>query len=353
MRLTTCVALMLGWLFISHPLYAADIVFEPITALDGAISFSADSTSTHVQVNDLLNNRPLKTIPCEEPSAASLLPDESALVVFCQKQKQLIWINSGFYDVTKTQPVASLAQAQLHLDALSKPPKSHREIIKEVVLLGTVHDEHYTNKNYSIDRLRKTIEAVHATVALIEIPANHFERGLKEFLESGKVTATRFAVYPEYTDILLPMARNGTITLIPTAGWSEPMNHFRNQALDAIRHNPMKKKNWALYQNDQEQLAREEKKHGGDATFINSAEYDKSVAKAQQHYAEFDLGPGSWERINASHIRGIERALDAIDTPNTRVLITYGALHKYKIMKALLSRPDVKILDSRQFIPSY
>ena len=329
-----------------------ELFFSPLMALDGAISFSPDLIGQHVIINDLLNKRLLKTIDCMKPKAASLLPDESEIVVYCQKENQLKWINTGFYDITKTEVVLSLAKARSRLKALSTPPHAHREITKQVVVLGTIHDGHYTDKNYSIDRLRKTIEATHASIALIEIPANHFERGLKEYLDTGKITTTRLAVFPEYTDILLPMTKKGVITLIPTAGWSKPMNQFRGKALNAIRHDPRHKQEWAAHQADQEQLEQVEKEHNGDAVFINSPEYDRAVAKAQQHYADFDLGPGSWERINAAHIRGIERALDSIDKPGVRVLITYGALHKYKILKALSKRSDVEILNSRQFIPS-
>ena len=130
------------------------------------------------------------------------------------------------------------------------------------------------------------------------------------------------------------------------------MSDFRGQALNAIRHDPANKQEWATYLADQEQLNQVEIAHNSDAVFFNSPEYDRAVAKAQQHYADFNLGPGSWARINAAHIRGIERALDSIDKPGVRVLITYGSIHKYKILEALSKRLDVEILDSRQFIPN-
>lgn len=351
--LVLLLSVIAGYFFVMN-LYAAEkkkLFFTPLTALDGAISVFSDPLGQHVVINDVLNKHPLKTIDCKEPKAASLLPDESEIVVYCQKENQLKWINTGFYDVTKTEAVSSMAIAQSRLKALSTHPLPHPEIKKQVVVLGTIHDEHYTNKNYSIDRLRKTITAVHASIALIEIPPNHFERGLKEYLGTGKVTTTRFAVFPEYRDILLPMAKTGSIKLIPTAGWSQPLSHYRGQALAFISKDPAHKREWVAYQADLKELNRVEKEHNGDAVFINSPEYDRAVAKAQQHYARFNLGPGSWTRINAAHIRGIERALDSIDTAGVRVLITYGALHKYKILEALSKRSDVEILDSRQFIP--
>ena len=342
--------------FFAINLYAVEIkketLFTPLTALDGAISICSDPMGQHIFINNGLNKHRLKTIDCKRAIAASLLPDESEIVVYCQKENQLKWINTGFYDVTKTESVSSTANAQSRLKALSTPRPAHREIKKQVVVLSTIHDEHYTDKNYSIDRLRKTIEAIHASVALIEIPANHFDRGLKEYLDTGKATITRFALYPEYMDILLPMTKKGLIRLIPTAGWSQPMSDFRGQALNAIRHDPANKQEWATYLADQEQLNQVEIAHNSDAVFFNSPEYDRAVAKAQQHYADFNLGPGSWARINAAHIRGIERALDSIDKPGVRVLITYGSIHKYKILEALSKRLDVEILDSRQFIPN-
>ena len=61
-------------------------------------------------------------------------------------------------------------------------------------------------------------------------------------------------------------------------------------------------------------------------------------------------GPGrkptsGWRAINEAHLAHINAALDAVSGQEKRVLILFGAWHKYKIVEELAARPDVFLVD--------
>ena len=57
-----------------------------------------------------------------------------------------------------------------------------------------------------------------------------------------------------------------------------------------------------------------------------------------------DLGPGGWDNINAAHYALIEAYLNEHSGEGQRVLITFGAWHKYWLLDRLRARDDIVLL---------
>jgi hypothetical protein len=89
---------------------------------------------------------------------------------------------------------------------------------------------------------------------------------------------------------------------------------------------------------------------------MHGARYDQVVADGMRPYQQLfgdDLGPGGWDNINRAHIALIEQSLDrhvAAPGSGKRILIMFGAWHKYHFLRALAARPDIRLRSLREFL---
>lgn len=224
----------------------------------------------------------------------------------------------------------------------------------EVLVLGTIHGEHRTSTRYSTEILRDVIRAIRPDFVLTEIPPNRFDAAMAEFQRTGTITEPRVARFPEYVDVLFPLTRELPFQIIPTAGWTRPMDRYRSAALARFAKDPAWASRWREYKAAEQRADSIVTARGADdPAFINSEEYDAVQAAAHEPYNRLlndSLGPGGWDNINITHYGNIARALDAHRGEGKRFLIIYGAGHKEWFMRALRQRDDIRLLDIRRFL---
>lgn len=236
------------------------------------------------------------------------------------------------------------------------PPWRNEEATSEpneVVLLGMIHGTHRTSERYSLEFLEAAIRAVAPDIVLTEIPPNRIEAARQGFAATGRVTESRVSVFPEYTDVLFPLSREIGFEILPAAAWTEQMNDYRSAMLARIRNDPDYRREWARHQTARRRFARALGDRADDPFFIHSARYDEITREGFAYYDKYFndmLGPGGWTNINAAHYALIDEALDRNAYEGKRVLVTFGASHKYWFLERLRERDDIRLLDPTPFL---
>lgn len=223
----------------------------------------------------------------------------------------------------------------------------------EVVMLGMIHGRHTHSETFGLPYLTKVFEAVKPDIVLVEIPPNRMEATMKGFRETGEIQEPRAKRFPEYVGALFPLSKQMNFEMIGTAGWNSHMNDYRSAALMAIEADPARADDWAEYRAAFYAGEAAMKGHEEDPHFINSDAYD-AIAKIQwEPYDRLfndELGTGGWTTINQAHYGHIEDALDRLSGQGKRIMITYGAGHKYWFLEQLRQRDDIVLLDPHQFL---
>ena len=317
---------------------------------DGVLSFTIDTSAHSVRVYDMLNDTTVAiTTVCPRPLGGELTPVDVSFVVRCGGAGGRVAINTASYAVVASTALAPAAAARVKPKAAGG---SFRPT--EVIVVGTIHDAHRTSTRYSTDVLRRLLIAMRPAFVLTEIAPNRLEAAMTEFRATGKITEPRVVRFPEYVDVLFPLTRTQSFTIVPTAGWSRPMDRFRNAALKRIETDPARRAEWLAYTRANARADSIDTARGADDPYyINSAAYDSVQTEAHEPYNRLfnaELGPGGWDNINRAHFANIARALDAHRGEGRRVVITYGAGHKEWFMRALRTRDDVTILPVAPFL---
>lgn len=385
--------------------------YPPALTSDGALAFVPNRTDGTVTVIDALNDSVLATVPaCAQPEGGAVTVDDAWYVVACGGDGALAWINAASFEVVhrltdglgvrpfsiamtrdgrvglvnnagdSTVSVVDLSSrrvigsvvtgrqpivVRMHPDgrravvsnelsgtltvlslAAPSPPVDFRP--NRVLVLGMIHGSHRTSERYGLDVLRAMIRAADPDYVLTEIPPSRLEAAQREFDTTGAITESRVRVFPEYVDVLFPLTRELTFTIVPTAGWNPWMNEYRNRALRRLPDE--RPADWATYQAAAERRDSVLATLGApdDPRMLHSDAYDEANEIAYGPYAELfndDLGPGGWANINRAHWAHMERFLDTHRGEGLRVLITYGAGHKGWILRELRRRDDVELID--------
>ncbi len=321
---------------------------------DGALSFFVDRGAHAVRVYDLLNGNEVATTPvCSQALDGELSPDDVTFTVRCDGGAASVRINSASYDVVSgpTVPAKSIAESRA---PVRTPTTAGPRRKNEVIVIGTIHGDHVTSRRYSSAVLRRLLVAIRPDVVLTEIAPNRFAAAVREFATTGTIREPRVARFPEYVDVLFPLTRTLRFTIVPTAGWTRPMDVFRTAALKRIESDPSRRTEWLEYSRATQTADSIVRVHGADNPYyINSAAYDSVQMVAHEPYNRLfnaELGPGGWDNINQSHFGNIARALDAERGAGHRIVITYGAGHKEWFMRALRRRDDITILEVAPFL---
>ncbi|MEO6444838.1 MAG: hypothetical protein ABIP66_06755 [Gemmatimonadaceae bacterium] len=311
---------------------------------DGVLSFSINRTAGEVIVRDVLNQEVAATTAvCEDPVAGALSEDDVSFVVHCSHVASPIYVNTASYRVTDA-PAPAVEGRRARAGSLRN----------EVIVVGTIHGEHRTSARYSVTVLRDLLRAMRPDFVLTEIAPNRFDAAMREFASTGVITEPRVVRFPEYVDVLFPLTRELAFTIVPTAGWTRPMDTYRTAMLARIAAEPSRRGQWREYE-AANRLADSLVAVRGrdDPYFINSAAYDSIQTRAHEPYNRLfnaDLGPGGWNNINVAHYSHIARVLDAHRGESRRFVITYGAGHKEWFMRALRERDDITLLDVAPFL---
>ena len=316
---------------------------------DGVLQFTLDHATGSVVVQDLLNGVTAATTHvCRDPRSGALSDDDVSFVVGCGGTSALAYVNTASYAVGPPPPFAS---AMAHRKRSTGPQRPRKN---EVIVVGTIHGAHRTSTRYGTRVLHDLLREMHPDFVLTEIAPNRLDAAMREFRATGKIVEPRVVRFPEYVDVLFPLTRELRFTIVPTAGWSGPMDTYRTAALKRIEADPSRRVEWAVYDAANRTEDSLVAAHGADDPyFINSAAYDSIETAAHEPYNRLfnaELGPGGWDNINVSHYGNIARTLDEHLGEGKRFVITYGAGHKEWFMRALKKRTDITILEVAPFL---
>jgi hypothetical protein len=310
---------------------------------DTVLAFVLNKDAATVSVFDRLNRNVVATTRvCADATAISLTSDDVSLIVRCRRGTPQ-YLNTASYTLG---PRPATAQTRRAAGLVKR--------LNEVIVVGTIHSEHRTSTRYSTAVLRQLLTAMRPDFVLTEIPPNRFDAAMREFTTTGQIVEPRVVRFPEYVDVLFPLSRELRFTIVPTAGWTRPMDQFRSATLKRIAADSRRTDDWREYQKATRLADSLVQSRGADDPyFINSDAYDQIQTAAHEPYNRLfntELGPGGWDNINVAHFGNIARALDAHTGEGKRFVITYGAGHKEWFMRALRQRRDITVLEVAPFL---
>jgi len=225
----------------------------------------------------------------------------------------------------------------------------------EVIVMGMIHSGHRTNPAYDLEVVKKLVREIDPDYILTEIPPDRYPIARKEFDEQDTIMEPRVRVFPEYVDAIFPLTRELKFEIIPTAGWTKPMNDYRRQRFAEIRQDSAWADRWKEYQEaiGRSREAMENLGDSNDPYFINSTAYDDAGEIRYEVYNRLfneTLLLGGWDNINIAHYWHIEKALEKHRYEGKRILITYGAGHKGWFLRELRKRDDIKLVEMKPFL---
>ena len=137
-------------------------------------------------------------------------------------------------------------------------------------------------------------------------------------------------------------------------GWTKEMSDLRETRIDQYAADPALRELNARY-TAARTAARDQfpiPDDPDDPFYIHSDAYDTRAKADYSVYDEYQnewIGPGGWSNINGAHMYWIDRTI--AEHPGTRILVTFGAGHKYRFLEALSNRPDVNLVDITPHLP--
>lgn len=224
----------------------------------------------------------------------------------------------------------------------------------ELVVVGTIGQQHAHSERYSLDHLREMIRAIRPDVVLCEIPPDRLDTALREYRADGHVSEPRVSQFPEYTEVLFPLAAELQFEIVPCAAWDEGAEETRRTQLAALAERDPQR--YADARDALDWLATRLEAEGvsDDPAGMHTPAYDALVAEAMEAYAErldVDLGPGGWQQRNRAHYALIDSALRSRAGRGQRCLLLFGAWHKYWFLRELRQRNDIRLRDPGEFWP--
>ncbi|PKM06607.1 MAG: hypothetical protein CVV14_11930 [Gammaproteobacteria bacterium HGW-Gammaproteobacteria-4] len=314
--------------------------FSVVLAPNGRLAFVNNTASHDISVIALPERRVIARIPTGEiPIVMAVHPSGETLWVSCE----------GSHTLDVIAIPRAWREAVADAAAEGTP-------ITEVAVLGMIHDGHRKSTAWGLHAVRETITRYRPDVVIAEIPPDRWQRIWRDYAERGVIEDSRVLRFPEYTDVLLPLKVRLGFTVEPGAAWTQEMSDLREARIHVFEHDPAFAERNAAYQAATRAAEAQDANHllgSDDPRTIQSDEYDrltKTTLTPYDTYLNDVIGPGGWTNINVAHYRLIDAAIRR--HPGQRILITFGAAHKYWLLERLRERDDVRLLDVREFLPA-
>ncbi|MFQ5703731.1 MAG: YncE family protein [Gemmatimonadales bacterium] len=316
-----------------------DSPFSVVLSQNGRLGFVNNTGSADVSVMDIANSRVIARIPTgKQPIVMASHPSGTTLWVSAEGTHEL-----------------DVVEIPRQWRADQPPEAASTEGMTDVAVLGMIHSRFRTSDSWGLKQLRETIRRIHPDAVCAEIAPDRWDRIWKDYTERRAIEDERIKLFPEYTDVLLRLAVEEGFEIIPCAGWTREMSDLRQARIREFRSDPK----WAAKRDEyDERLAEVRAKYSvplddiDDPHVIHSDEYDERTREELSLYDEYmnDLiGPGGWTNINNAHLSLIDRAIRRMH--GKRLLITFGAGHKYRFLDRLKTRSDVRLIDVGPYLP--
>lgn len=221
-----------------------------------------------------------------------------------------------------------------------------------VTIVGAIHGQHRRSQQYSLTKLNDAIVRFNPDIIMVELPPERFAIAQANFNQFGEVRESRTDDFPELIDVVFPLSKERTFKMVPVAAWTQKIADDRRAVLAKLQQDPLRAAQWKQHQAAVAAYNKAVRGRSDDPAFIHSSGYDAAVKMRQENYENLfgdDLGAGGWETINAAHYKKIAAALDSVQGQGKRILILYGAWHKYWILEQLEKRRDIQIVNAARF----
>ncbi|MEO0439613.1 MAG: hypothetical protein AAF067_01935 [Pseudomonadota bacterium] len=218
-----------------------------------------------------------------------------------------------------------------------------------VAVIGAIHGQHRRSERYSLQVLKEAIVRFGPDIVMVELPPESLEIAARNYKQFGEVRESRTDDFPELTDVVFPLQQELGFEMVAVAAWTREIANERRQKLQEIEIDPARAAEWEEYQTAFRTYGRAVSGKSDDPQFVHSKAYDDAVRQRQETYDRLfgkELGAGGWEAINRAHFSLVEAALDDLDGQQKRILILFGAWHKYWFLDALDARSDIALIDA-------
>ncbi len=314
-----------------------DSPFSVVLSTNGRLGFVNNTASHDVAVFDTRSERVIARIPVgEQPIVMGVHPSGGEL-----------WVSSeGSHEL-------SVVTIPREWQAVDTTPRAAGRPAR-VAVMGMIHGRHRTSRAWGLNRVRETIRRFNPDAVCAEIPPDRWDRIWRDYAERGVIEDPRVLRFPEYVDLLLELKVEMGFEIIPCAGWTREMSDLRQRRIREFRTEPRWAKERTAYDSLLQAVqARYEIPLDSidDPLVIHSSAYDERMREELSLYDRYMndmIGPGGWTNINEAHMRLIDRAIST--HRGKRILITFGAGHKYWFLDRLRKRDDIDLVDLRALI---
>ena len=320
-----------------------DSPFSFVVSPNGRLGFVNNTASHDVSVVLLPERRVLGRIPVPD------LP----IVMAVHPSGETLWFSSeGVHRLT----VLEIPEAYRNNPG-DRPLRSEDRATTEVAVMGMIHATHRTSALWGINQVMQTIENFRPDIICAEIAPDRWAWIERDLAERGAIEDPRVLRFPEYVDdgAILRRASEMGYRVEPCAGWTREMSDSRSARIasfdEAPRFEEVRDEYRDAVASVRAALA-EPSRPADDPRYIHSSEADERQKAELALYDEYEndmIGPGGWTNINVAHYRLIDAVIR--DNPGTRILVTFGAGHKYWFLEQLRERDDINLLDLAPFLP--
>ncbi len=315
-----------------------DSPFSVIVAPNGRLGFVNNTASHDITVFTLPERRVIARIP---------VPDIPIVMAVHPSGREL-WVSSeGIHRLTM------IAIPEEWTTAPTAPPDTGTT---EVAVMGMIHGTHRTSARWGIPQVAQTIRRFRPDVVCAEIAPDRWERIWADYSERGVIEEPRVQRFPEYVDegAILALAVEMGFTIEPCAAWNLEMSDLRNARIRQFNSEPEYATARQAYA---ERLAVVRARHteplaADDPRIIHSPAYDERQREELSLYDEYQndlIGPGGWSNINRAHLKLVDEVIRR--HRGRRVLVTFGAGHKYPFLDHLQRDPTVRLVGLDPYLP--
>lgn len=236
----------------------------------------------------------------------------------------------------------------------STPPRIEGRT--EVVILATIHGAHLRSEGYSLAVLEGIVSRVDPDVVLVEIPPARFDKALQEVDELGEQASAEtiddpwLRAFPELYKVVLPQRDELGYEVVPVSGWTPEVSKDRKAYRAEHPQGPREPDSSATRSAFKAAAAKH--RANENPRWLNGPEYlelSGRAERAKSNAADHELGQAGVEAINAAHFRLVARAIE--EHRGRRILLVYGALHRWYMQPRIEAMQGVTLLDVRRFFP--
>lgn len=312
--------------------------FSVVLSPNGRLAFVNNTASHDITVFTLPGRQVIARIP---------VPDIPIVMAVHPSGREL-WVSSeGVHRLTMIAIPEEWAVPR------EVPPDSGTT---EVAVMGMIHGSHRTSTRWGIPQVAETIRRLRPDVVCAEIAPDRWERIWSDYTERGVIEEPRVRRFPEYMDegAILALAVEMGFVIEPCAAWNLEMSDLRNARIRQFNSEPQYATARQAYA---DRLAAVRARHAeplesDDPRVIHSEAYDERQREELELYDEYQndlIGPGGWSNINAAHLRLVDAVIRKYR--GRRVLVTFGAGHKYPFLDHLKRDPTVRLVSLEPYLP--